>query len=183
MRPAALLDRDGTLIEDAHYLSEASRVHLVPGATEAVRLLHEAGIPTVIVTNQSGIARGYLDEATYEVIRRRVEQLFATAGAPILATYHCPHHPDVSGPCDCRKPGPGMYTRAAAEHALDLPWSLYAGDRQRDVEPAIALGGFGILVPSRGTPEHEVDWAATHASVASSLAEAVTRYLHWLSPR
>lgn len=181
MRRAAFLDRDGTLIVDAHYLADAARVHLVPGAIDAVRELHRAGIVPVIVTNQSGIARGHLDEATYQHIRRRVEQLFEDGGADILATYHCPHHPDVTGPCRCRKPGTGMYEQAIAEHDLDGARSLFAGDRSRDVEPALAFGGFGVLIPSIDTPEAEIAWAEREAAVASSLEEAVARYLDWVA--
>ncbi|MBK8248897.1 MAG: HAD family hydrolase [Gemmatimonadetes bacterium] len=181
MRRAAFLDRDGTLIVDAHYLADAARVHVVPGAIDAVRTLRAAGIVPVIVTNQSGIARGHLDDATYQQIRRRVEQLFAEAGAGVLATYHCPHHPDVTGPCRCRKPGTGMFEQAIADHDLDAARSLFAGDRRRDVEPALTLGGFGVLVPSPDTPEDDLVWAEREAQVASSLEEAVTRYLDWIA--
>jgi D-glycero-D-manno-heptose 1,7-bisphosphate phosphatase len=98
-------------------------------------------------------------------------------GARIDATYHCPHHPSVSGPCDCRKPGTGMYQRAAREHHLDLARSLYVGDRQRDVQPSLALGGTGILVPSEATPPDELRWARAHAQVRRTLAEAVRDWL------
>lgn len=181
MRRAAFLDRDGTLIEDAHYLADAARVRLVPGAIDAVRALRAAGIVPVIVTNQSGIALGHLDEATYQLIRRRVEQLFAAQDASVLATYHCPHHPDVTGPCRCRKPGTGMYEEAIAAHGLDGSRSLFAGDRRRDVEPALTFGGFGVLIPSIDTPEEEIAWAEREAAVASSLEEAVARYLDWIA--
>ena len=183
MHPAAFLDRDGTLIEDAHYLSDAARVRLIPGAAAAVRELIGAGIVPVIVTNQSGIARGHLDGATYARIAATVERALAAEGAPIAATYHCPHHPDVTGPCDCRKPGTGMYRRAIADLDLDPGRSLFVGDRRRDVEPGLVLGGFAVLVPSPATPEEEMEWASAEATVASSLAEAVSRYRHWLGAR
>jgi histidinol-phosphate phosphatase family protein len=180
MRPAAFLDRDGTLIEDAHYLADPAWVRLIPGATDAVRRLVEAGIAPVIVTNQSGIALGYLNEHRYQQIRRQVERAFRDAGAPILATYHCPHHPDVNGPCECRKPGTGMYRKAIAAHDLDGARALFAGDRRRDVEPATSFGGCGILVPSVDTPEADITWARAEAMVASSLDDAVTLFLAWL---
>lgn len=181
MRRAAFLDRDGTLIEDAHYLAHPGKIRLVPGAVDAVRTLRDAGIVPIVVTNQSGIALGLLDAATYEEIRASVEQRFDEAGAPLAATYHCPHHPDVTGPCRCRKPGLGMYEQAVADHAIDPAQSLFTGDRRRDVEPALAFGGFGILVPSPDTPEADIAWAEREAATASSLEEAVARYLAWLA--
>lgn len=181
MRPAAFLDRDGTIIEDAHYLADASRVRLIPGAAAAMRTLHARDIPLVIVTNQSGIAQGLVTEAQYEEIRRRVEALFAAEGAPIAGSWHCPHYPSVSGQCDCRKPLTGMYREASLRLGLTLDRSLYVGDRRRDVEPAQELGGYGILVPSRDTPEQDVIWAQGHAEIADSLEEAAQRYLNWLS--
>lgn len=184
LRPAAFLDRDGTLIVDAHYASANSRIHVVPGAIDAVRRLLAHDVVPVVVTNQSGIARGLITDADYQVVRDHVEALFATGGAPLAATYHCPHHPDISGPCECRKPGLGMYRDAARAHGLDTTRAMFAGDRQRDVEPAVAFGGFGILVPSDDTPEEDQRWCEAHAQVASSLEEAVDRYLHWLrAPR
>lgn len=183
MRPAAFFDRDGTLIVDAHYLAEPSRVRKVPGATEAVQLAIRTGAVPVIVTNQSGIAQGHVSAVQYEAIRERVEALFRAANAPIAASFHCPHHPDVNGPCECRKPGTRMYRDAARQLSLDLGASLYVGDRRRDVEPSLTLGGFGILVPAPDTSEDEIMWAVSHAAVASSLLEAVTRYADWLHRR
>ena len=180
MRPAAFLDRDGTIIEDAHYLADAARVRLIPGAATAMRALHARDIPLVIVTNQSGIAQGLVTEAQYDAIRRRVEDLFAAEGAPIAGSWHCPHYPSVSQ-CDCRKPLTGMHREAAAKLDLALDRSLYVGDRRRDVEPMLSLGGCGILVPSRDTPEADVIWAQGHAEIADSLEEAAQRYLDWLS--
>lgn len=176
-RPAAFLDRDGTLIEDAHYLADPDGVHLLPGVAEPIIALNEAGYPAIVITNQSGIAQGLLTESQYEATRHRLAELLAAHGARIDASYHCPHHPSVSGSCDCRKPGPGLYVRAARDHDIDLARSLYVGDRRRDVEPATELGGTGILVPSSETPPNDVYWARTHALVMHSLDEAVN---HWL---
>jgi histidinol-phosphate phosphatase family protein len=175
-RTAAYLDRDGTLVEDAHYAADAARIRLVPGAAEAVRALNDMGAAVVIVTNQSGIAQGLIRPQEYEATRERTVSLFAKAGARIDATYHCPHHPAVSGPCDCRKPGTALYRRAAAELGLSLEQALYAGDRRRDVEPAIALGGVAVLVPSPSTPPDDVSWAREHALVLPRLADAVVQF-------
>jgi histidinol-phosphate phosphatase family protein len=167
-RPAVFLDRDGTIIEDAGYLGDPDGVRLLPGAAEAIGRLNRAGIPAVVVTNQSGIARGLLDEAAYQATRARVDGLLAVRGARLDAHYHCPHHPDVTGPCDCRKPGLLLYRRAAQDLGLDLGASWWVGDRPRDVEPATALGGRGILV-SRAGP--------AGFTTAADLGEAVSRIL------
>jgi histidinol-phosphate phosphatase family protein len=180
MQPAAFLDRDGTIIEDAHYLADPARVRLLPGAVEAVGALRAAGVPAVVVTNQSGIAQRLITDAQYEAVRDRVEELFREAGAALTASFHCPHYPPISGPCPCRKPQVGMYRDAARALALDLERSLYVGDRRRDVEPALTLGGYGVLVPSQDTPESEVIWAEGHATITDSLGEGVRRYLAWL---
>jgi histidinol-phosphate phosphatase family protein len=177
---AAFLDRDGTLIEDAHFLARPGDMRLLPGAAEALRTLTDRGILTIVVTNQSGIARGFISETEYDATRRRLEELLGGRGARLDAQYHCPHHPEVSGPCDCRKPGTGLHRRAARDHDVALDRSLYVGDRRRDVEPALALGGLGILVPSADTPSDEVEWANQEAALATSLEAAVQRYLEWL---
>lgn len=172
-RPAAFLDRDGTLIRDAHFLRDATQVELLPGVTAALRSLRNAGYALVVVTNQSGIARGMLREEDYAATRIRLDELLADAGVRLDASYHCPHHPDVSGPCDCRKPGTGMHRQAAQELNLDLANSLYLGDRWRDVAPALELGGRGILVPGPDTPDDDCLRAQADAQLASSLADAL----------
>jgi histidinol-phosphate phosphatase family protein len=180
MRPAAFLDRDGTIIEDAHYLADPSRVRVLPGAVAAVRELGRAGVPAVVITNQSGIAQGLVTEALYRAVKHRVEELFAAQGAPLAGSFHCPHYPSLSGPCECRKPRTGLHREAGKVLGLALDRSLYVGDRRRDVEPVLELGGYGILVPSLDTPESEIIWAESHVEVADSLEEAVRRFLAWL---
>jgi histidinol-phosphate phosphatase family protein len=145
-----------------------------------VKRLHAANVAPVVITNQSGIAQGLITEAAYHAVRARIDALFAQAGAPLLAQYHCPHYPSVSGPCRCRKPGTGLFQDASVTHNLDVSRSMFVGDRRRDVEPALSLGGWGILVPSEETSEGDVLWAEQHANVADSLEEAVIRYLAWL---
>lgn len=143
---AVFVDRDGTLIEERQYLADPAEVALLDGAVEALRRFSGAGYRVVVVTNQSGIARGYYDEAAYRRVEREVTARLKAGGVPVTATYHCPHHPDHTGPCACRKPGTGLFERAAAEHQLDLSRSVYIGDRVRDVEPGLRLGGRAILV-------------------------------------
>ena len=145
-RPAVFLDRDGTLIEDRHYLRDPNLVQLLPGAAEAVGRLDRAGLPVVVVTNQSGIARGLVTEEEYQATARRLEELLAAAGARLAGQYHCPHLPEISGPCMCRKPGTMLYCQAADELGLDLTRSWWVGDRLRDITAASRFGGRGLLV-------------------------------------
>lgn len=176
-RRAAFVDRDGTLVRDVHYLARPEQLELVPGAAAAVRRLNAALVPVVIVTNQSGIARGYFTAADYLTVERELVAMLARDGAHVLASYHCPHHPSVTGPCDCRKPGSALFERAARAHALDLGASLYVGDRWRDVAPALRFGGLGVLVPSADTPAGERDRAGREARVCDTLDEAVDAFL------
>lgn len=176
-RRAAFLDRDGTLIEDAVYLADADRVRLLPGVVAAVRALNNRDVLVIVVTNQSGIAQGLLTEAQYEATRERLVQLMEEGGARIDATFHCPHYPEVSGPCECRKPGTLLYRRAAGQFGIDLAASLYAGDRDRDVAPGLGFGGFVRLVPSPSTPERDLELARERGILATSLGDCVEEYL------
>jgi len=172
VRAAAFLDRDGTIIHDAHYLADPDGVRLLPGAAAAIARLNAAGMPVVVVTNQSGIGRGYFTEGDFRAVQARVEALLAAGGARLDAVYHCPHAPDAEPACGCRKPGVELFVRAAAEHGLDLARSWYVGDRLRDVAPAERLGGRGILV--RAGAEHgEAERAPAGVAVVEDLAEAV----------
>ena len=182
-RAAAFLDRDGTIIRDASYVRDPADVDLLPGAADAIRRLNDAGIPVIIITNQSGIARGYLTKVDYELVRRRVEDLLAAEGARVAATYMCPHFPDITGPCECRKPGLGLYMQAIADHELDPTRSLFTGDRWRDVTPARALHGFGVLLDVASTPPADLDRARHEGfATARSLGDAVETFLKALPP-
>ena len=145
-RPAVFLDRDGTIIVEKTYLADPEGLVLVPHATEALKELREAGYALVIVTNQSGIARGLYTESDYRAVARRLDELLHAAGAPVDATQYCPHHPDFGEPCRCRKPNTGMYRDAAEALGLSLEASYYVGDKVADVRPALELGGTGVLV-------------------------------------
>jgi D-glycero-D-manno-heptose 1,7-bisphosphate phosphatase len=173
LRPAVFLDRDGTVIEDRNYLRDPAEIRLFPGAADAVRRLNAADLAAVIVTNQSGIARGLLTEADYAAGVRRLDDLLARKGARIDAHYHCPHLPEISGPCDCRKPGPLLYRQAAEALGLDLERSWWVGDRVRDVEAAAGLGGHGILVLTGAGPEESSSPAGRRWPTALDLGEAV----------
>ncbi|MGQ0641199.1 MAG: D-glycero-alpha-D-manno-heptose-1,7-bisphosphate 7-phosphatase [Gemmatimonadaceae bacterium] len=172
LQRAAFLDRDGTLIEDRHFLADPDAVVLLPNAAAAVRTLNAADVLVIVITNQSGIARGLITEAQYAATAEQLRDAFESAGAQIDAMYHCPHFPDISGPCECRKPGTLLHRRAAAEHSIDLARSSYIGDRLRDVQPAQTLGGRGMLVTGPATPAAERESAAHDFLVVDSLMDA-----------
>jgi len=144
--PAVFLDRDGTLIEEVDFLRDPAHVVLLPGTAPGLRAFRNAGYRLVIASNQSGIARGLFGEADYRAVHARLTELLAREGIRLDGAYHCPHHPDFTGPCDCRKPAAGLFRRAAAELGLDLARSIFIGDRLRDVAAARELGGTAILV-------------------------------------
>ena len=146
LRPAVFLDRDGTIIEEANYLADPGGVVLIPGVVEALTLLRDAGFALVVVTNQAGIARGFYGPEAYDAVARRLDELLEREGLVLDATRYCPHHPDFTGDCFCRKPAAGLFRQAAQELNLDLQNSFFVGDRIRDLLPALELGGEGILV-------------------------------------
>ena len=173
---AVFLDRDGTIIEDTHYLSDPDGVMVILDAADAIARINAALVPVIVVTNQSGIGRGYYTMADYDKVNNRLQALLAARGARIDAWYLCPHAPEDG--CECRKPGLLLFKRAAAENdGVDLSRSLYIGDRRRDLEPGIAFGGPSVLVPSADTPPAEIEWAATNARVAPSLSTAIDWYI------
>ncbi len=144
MKPAVFLDRDGTINEQMGYINHESRFQLLPGSAAAIKRLNEAEIPVVVVTNQSGLARGYFSEGLLDRVHERMAEELALQGAHIDAVYICPHHPEAK--CDCRKPLIGLFTRAAADMGLDLPKSYVVGDCWSDLKSAASCGATGILV-------------------------------------
>jgi D-glycero-D-manno-heptose 1,7-bisphosphate phosphatase len=176
----AFLDRDGTIIHDANYIRDPDDVALLPGAAAAIAKLNHAGAIVVVVTNQSGIARGSLSTDDYESVRRRIDDLLALegGGARIDATYVCPHFPEISGPCDCRKPGLKLYRDAIADLGIDPTRSVFVGDRWRDVAPGVSLGGRPIFLDVASSPPEDRERVrAEGLEVAHSLGEAVDRFL------
>ena len=182
LRPGVFLDRDGTLIEDPGYLADPEAVRLLPGAAEAVARLNRGGRPVVVVTNQSGIARGLLTEAQYLATEARLDALLAEHGARVAAHYFCPHHPEFTGPCDCRKPAPLLFRRAAERLGLDLAASWWVGDRMRDVQPAAALGGRGLLVLTGAGREESLRPEAGGIETAPDILSAADRILRGSPP-
>ena len=148
-KPVAFLDRDGVLNVDHGYVHRPERLEWVAGAPEAVRLLNEAGIPVIVITNQSGVARGYFGETDVQQFHAHVQEQLRARGAHVDAFYYCPHHPqgtvaEFAIACDCRKPKPGMLERAARDFAIDRKRSFLIGDKDDDVAAAAAFGVRGI---------------------------------------
>jgi len=174
----AFLDRDGTIIHDANYIRDPDDVALLPGAAAAIARLNRAGVIVVVVTNQSGIARGWLSTGDYDSVRRRIDDLLAREDARVDATYVCPHFPEITGPCDCRKPALKLFREAIADYGIDPGASVFIGDRWRDVAPATALGGRPIFLDVVSSPPADRQRVrAEGLEVAHSLGEAVDRFL------
>jgi D-glycero-D-manno-heptose 1,7-bisphosphate phosphatase len=166
------LDRDGTLNRDKGYVHLWADWEWLPGAPEALARLKGAGFRLVVVTNQAGVAKGYYSEEAVRELHRRVNLDLAGRGLPPLdAFYHCPHHPAHSGPCSCRKPAPGLLTRAAAEHNLDLSRSFLVGDKLSDTAAGKAAGCRPLLVRT-GYGRVQATEAPPDLTVAEDLADA-----------
>lgn len=139
------LDRDGVLNVDSGYVGRFEDFRVIDGVFSALRKAQSEGFLLFIVTNQSGIARGYFTEDAYLILESQIQTLFRGEGIEFTDIYHCPHHPDGIVPhlsilCDCRKPQPGMILRAAREHCVDLASSVMVGDKQSDIQAAEAAG-------------------------------------------
>jgi len=151
LRPAVFLDRDGTINEQMGYINHISRFQLLPGVAAAIRQLNERNIPVVVVTNQSGLARGYFPAELLVAVHEKMKTLLAEQGAHVDGIYICPHHPEAKNEeyrlnCDCRKPKPGLLLQAAREMGLDLARSFVVGDRWSDLKTAAACGSVPLLV-------------------------------------
>jgi len=187
---AIFLDRDGTLIEEVGYLDRPERVELFPWSIDAIRAFNRAGWRVVIVTNQSGVARGFLTIDVVEQVHRHLDDLLHEGGAVIDAYYYCPHHPDGKVPeltrkCDCRKPGLGLIDRAVQEFGIDPKQSFAVGDRWLDVEFGHAMGGRGILVRTGyGAREEQLPQAGVVAdAIVNNLIEAAAWILRYAEPQ
>jgi histidinol-phosphate phosphatase family protein len=180
MSRAVFLDKDGTLVEDVPYNVDPARIRLTRGATGGLRVLHAAGYRLFVISNQSGVARGYFAEAALAAVEARLRELLHAAGVPLAGFYYCPHHPAGVVPayavaCRCRKPAPGLIERAAREHGLDLARSWFVGDILDDVEAGRAAGCTTVLLDNG----HETEWLLTPRRQphykAADLAEAAAR--------
>ncbi len=187
MNRAVFLDRDGTLCEEVGYLNHIDRFHMYPWTASALRRLNQAGLATIVITNQSGVARGYFPESLVHEVHERLKRELSLQGAHLDGIYYCPHLPEAKlepyrKACDCRKPGLGMIQRAVREHDIDLAGSFMIGDRDIDLETAHRGGMRAILVLSGyGKGEYlyrKESWPCLPDYVATDLAEAVAWILN-----
>ncbi|HET8974156.1 MAG TPA: HAD family hydrolase [Pseudolabrys sp.] len=170
-RPAAFLDRDGVLNVDHGYVHRPEQLEWIAGAPESVRLLNEAGYYVLVITNQSGVARGFFDETAVKLFHAHMQNVLAGKGAHIDAYYYCPHHPEgtvkaFAMACSCRKPCTGMLEQAAREWPIDLSRSFFMGDKDDDMAAAAAFKVRGIKFDSRlhSLPDLVRRELATHKS-------------------
>jgi len=143
-RAAVFLDRDGTINEDRGYIGDPAEVVLIEGAAGAIARLNRRGIPVIVLSNQSGIGRGFYDEGRLDAVNRRLGELLGSGGASVDGIYCCPHHPGDN--CGCGKPETGLLMDAAREHGIDLPRSVMVGDKVSDMELARRVGMRRVLV-------------------------------------
>jgi D-glycero-D-manno-heptose 1,7-bisphosphate phosphatase len=179
---AVFLDRDGTINEEVGYVNHIERFILLPRVGPAIRLLNQHQWKTVVVTNQSGVARGYFPESLIHQVHQKMQELLKREGAHLDGIYYCPHHPDIGIPpyrqkCRCRKPATGLIEEAVEELALDTSLSYMVGDRGMDIEFAHQIGAKAILVlTGYGKGEWKYfreQWKVKPDHVAEDLFEAV----------
>jgi D-glycero-D-manno-heptose 1,7-bisphosphate phosphatase len=148
---AVFLDRDGTINEEVGYMDRLEKLKLIPVAAEAIRLINASGMKAVVVTNQSGVARGLFDESLVDAVHIRLREMLRTEGAFLDGIYFCPHHPTEGRErylmtCDCRKPAPGLLLQAATDLHLEIVRSYMVGDTLKDIEAGARAGARGVLV-------------------------------------
>lgn len=189
-KAAVFLDRDGTIIEEVGYLDNIGQLKLIPGAAEAIGLFNEAGVPVIMITNQSGVARGYFSESLVDQLHERLQELLATESAHLDAIYYCPHHPTKGNSpyrqqCNCRKPNPGMVEQAVADLHLGKRRFFVVGDKGADLELAARIGADGILVlTGYGKEENKqltVNTRTRPATIATDVLQAAKWILSQLS--
>jgi D-glycero-D-manno-heptose 1,7-bisphosphate phosphatase len=147
-----VLDRDGTIVVDRHYLSDPDDLEFEPGAAAGLRKMTDMGFRLVVITNQSGIARGFFSLARLEEIHERLKQMMNSIGAPVEGIYYCPHRPEEG--CDCRKPNLGLLRRASEELDFDMSESIVIGDKDSDVEFGQRAGALTIMI-GKGGPRNQ----------------------------
>jgi D-glycero-D-manno-heptose 1,7-bisphosphate phosphatase len=185
MNRAVFLDRDGTVNEEVGYLSDLSRLRLMPGAGAAIKRLNERGLLVVLVTNQSGVARGYFSESFVRETHVVLKQMLLKEGANIDGVYYCPHHPKAGKSpytmaCDCRKPGTGMIDRAARDLNIDVKRSFVVGDKWSDVELGQRAGASSILVNAALGSDDMVNLRPGHLNEPDFIAHTITEAVEWI---
>jgi D-glycero-D-manno-heptose 1,7-bisphosphate phosphatase len=175
---AIFLDRDGTINEEVGYLKSLDKLVLFPQAARAIEMINLGGMKSVVVTNQSGVARGYFTAALVTEVHRQIQSMLALHQAHLDAFYYCPHHPEGQGiyrqECNCRKPEPGMLLTAAHDMGIDLERSYLIGDTRKDMQAATRVGVKAILVRTGYGREAEAECSEVGLSyVADDILDAV----------
>jgi D-glycero-D-manno-heptose 1,7-bisphosphate phosphatase len=183
-RPAIFLDRDGVIVEDVDAVLRADQLILTPGAAEAVKRASASGRAVVVVTNQPVVARGLVDEDGVRAVHDALDAMLRARGARVDAFYFCPHHPRATieryrVACDCRKPRPGLLTRAASELALDLGASVMVGDRLSDVTAGARAGCKTVLVTSGKHLEAPIESPDPSDATPDFVATDITAAMDW----
>ena len=188
MNKAVFLDRDGTVNEEVGYLDDLSKLRLLSGADRAIKRLNEAGFKVVLVTNQSGVARGYFPESLVHDAHALLSTMLESEGARIDAVYYCPHHPKAGNSrytidCECRKPKTGLIDRAVKELAIDRKHSYMAGDKWSDVELGQRAGLQTILVKSGFAPDDEGNKRSEETRDPDFVAQSLSEATDWILKR
>jgi len=181
-RPGLFLDRDGTINVEVDYLSNPDDLQLIPGAAAAIRRARDAGFVVIVVTNQSGIARGILTPLDLAAIHARLDNMLAAEGAEVDDYFACPHHPEIGSEtyrktCDCRKPSPGMLIEAAEKHDLDLSRSAIVGDSMRDLKAGRRAGIPARYLVATGKGMSKKDELEADDHFVADIGEAIDRIL------
>ncbi len=185
MNKAVFLDRDGTVNEEVGYLHNLEDLRLIPGASAAIKRLNETGMKVILVTNQSGIARGYFSESLLLDIHARLKKMLLEEGARLDAIYYCPHHPSAGNSnftkeCDCRKPRTGLIDRAARDLKIDVKQSFVVGDKWSDVELGQRAGAHSILVRTGYGAMEEENIRPSHLVEPDFIAHTITEAVDWI---
>jgi len=165
LQPAVFLDRDGTINQDTGYIDSPERLFIIDGAASAIKRLNSKGFRVVVITNQSGVGRGYFTKEAADSVNKKLEEILKREGAHLDGIYYCPHHPDDN--CECRKPRIGLLEKAKNDLAIDFKKSYVIGDKGSDIEIAQSIGGKGILVligsgkDEKQKLDHEPSYIAT----------------------
>jgi D-glycero-D-manno-heptose 1,7-bisphosphate phosphatase len=188
MNKAVFFDRDGTVTEEVGYLTDIAKLRLIPGAGEALRKLNEAGFKVVLVTNQSGVARGYFSESLVHEAHNLLERMLRKDGARLDGIYYCPHHPtagdsDYTKECDCRKPGTGLLDRAAKDLDIGITDSYVVGDKWSDVELAQRAGAGAVLVMTGFSPDDPGNVRPGHIKDPDHRARDIAEAADWIIRR
>lgn len=185
MKKAVFLDRDGTVNEEVGYLSAVVDLRLIPGAGAAIKRLNDANLLVILVTNQSGIARGYFSESRLHEIHERLKQMLQEDNARLDAIYYCPHHPTAGNShhtkeCDCRKPGTGLIDQASRDLDIDVKQSYVVGDKWSDVELGQRAGAHSILVKTGYGTDEEGNARPAHLKDPDFIAHTINEAAEWI---